>query len=93
MQQLPSPGVAVFRLGGREHRLAAMQEAGTDALFFLFTDETNRDETYGAGRELEAEAPVGDKVVRDFNRADSPTCAISAYSLYLLLPRQNRLPL
>lgn len=53
----------------------------------------DRDETDGAGRELEAEAPVGDKVVLDFNRADRPTCAFSTYSLCPLPPRQNRLPL
>lgn len=41
----------------------------------------------------DAEAPVGDKVVLDFNRADRPTCAFSTYSLCPLPPRQNRLPL
>ncbi|WP_426753774.1 DUF1684 domain-containing protein [Myxococcus sp. Y35] len=52
----------------------------------------NRDEPYGARRELEAEASVEDKVVLDFDRTYSPTCTFSAYSLCPLPPRQNRLP-
>ena len=93
VEKRPSPGVAVFRAGGREHRLVAMAEEGTDQLFFLFADETNRDETYGSGRELVAEAPVNGRVVLDFNRAYSPTCAFSRFSLCPLPPRQNRLAL
>ncbi|CAM4365885.1 MULTISPECIES: DUF1684 domain-containing protein [Myxococcus] len=56
-------------------------------------DEVHRNETNGAGRELEAETPVGATVVLDYNRAYNPTCAFSAYSLCPLSPRQNRLPL
>ncbi|QDE91925.1 hypothetical protein BHS06_24720 [Myxococcus xanthus] len=77
--------VARERLTVRPARTPARGDAGGD--------EAHRDETNGAGRELEAEAPVGEKTVLDYNRAYNPTCAFSAYCLCPLPPRQNRLPL
>src|SRR5262249_60985337 len=46
----PSPGTAVFTLDGKEYRLMPVLEEGSPDLFFVFADETNRSETYGAGR-------------------------------------------
>jgi uncharacterized protein (DUF1684 family) len=54
----------------------------SDYLFMPFLDQTSRDESYGAGRYLEADiADVGEEaeVVLDFNRAYNPLCARSKF--------------
>jgi uncharacterized protein (DUF1684 family) len=89
-EQLPSPGTLVFTLGGKEHRLDPVLEEGK--LFVIFADETNRSDTYGAGRFLYADMPGPDgRVVLDFNRAYNPPCAFTPYATCPLPPRQNRL--
>jgi len=87
----PSPGTAVFTVAGKEYRLTPMEEDGT--LFFVFGDETNRDETYGSGRFLNAEMPKDGKVLLDFNRATNPPCAFTAFATCPLPPHGNKLPL
>lgn len=90
IEQMPSPGTLVFTLQGREHRLDPVLEEGSDQLFILFGDQTNRDATYGAGRFLYATLE-GDRAVLDFNRAYNPPCAFSPYATCPLPPRQNKL--
>lgn len=89
----PSPGTAVFSVDGKEYRLTPVLEEGSPDLFFIFADETNRTETYGAGRFLYAEPAKDGKVVLDFNRAYNPPCAFSAFATCPLPPKQNRLAL
>jgi uncharacterized protein (DUF1684 family) len=89
----PSPGTAVFTLDGKDYRLTPVLEEGSPELFFVFADETNRTETYGAGRFLYAEPAKDGKVVLDFNRAYNPPCAFSAFATCPLPPKQNRLAL
>lgn len=92
VEEMPSPGTAVFSWNGAEYRLDPVVEPGSDKLFFVFADATNRTETYGAGRFLYADMPRDGKVTLDFNRAYNPPCAFSAFATCPLPPRQNRLP-
>ena len=89
-----SPGAVVFAVGGRECRLDAVTEAGTDELFLIFGDATNGTETYGGGRFLYAKPPGPDgRVVVDFNKAYNPPCVFTPYATCPLPPRGNRLPI
>jgi uncharacterized protein (DUF1684 family) len=87
----PTPGTAVFRIAGKEYRLAPTQEG--DSLFFVFADETNGKESYGSGRFLNTPLPKDGKVILDFNQAINPPCAFTAYATCPLPPKGNRLPL
>jgi uncharacterized protein (DUF1684 family) len=89
----PSPGTAVFTIDGKEYRLTPVLEGDSPELFFIFGDETNRSETYGAGRFLYAEPAKDGKVILDFNRAYNPPCAFSAFATCPLPPKQNLLAL
>ena len=84
------PGVAIFSIGGQECRLEPVG-SGTETLFFIFADETNGKETYGAGRFLYADPPKEGKVVIDFNKAHNPPCAFTPYATCPLPPESNRL--
>ena len=89
-----SPGALAFEVDGRPYRLEALKEKGEEQFFIIFADQTNRTETYGAGRYLYADPPGADgRVTLDFNRAYSPPCAFTKYATCPLPPRQNRLPL
>ncbi len=89
-----SPGAVVFTLDGREYRLDAVTEEGTDELFLIFGDATNGAETYGGGRFLYAKPPGPDgRTVVDFNKAYNPPCVFTPYATCPLPPRGNRLPL
>jgi len=93
VDQSPSPGTAVFTVEGKEYRLTPVLEGDSPELFFIFGDQTNRTETYGAGRFLYTEPPKDGKVTLDFNRAYNPPCAFSAFATCPLPPKQNRLAL
>jgi uncharacterized protein len=87
----PSPGFATFQKDGREFRLEAMVDEGK--LFFVFRDQTSGKTTYGASRFLYAEPATNGVVMLDFNRAENPPCAFTAYATCPLPPPQNRLAL
>ncbi len=93
IEAMTVPGTAVFSVSGKEYRLTPVLEEGIPQLFFIFADETNRTETYGAGRFLYADQPKDGYVVLDFNRAYNPPCAFSPFATCPLPPRQNRLAL
>lgn len=93
VERSPSPGTAVFSVDGKEYRLTPVLEVGSTDLFFVFADETNRTETYGAGRFLYADPAKDGTVILDFNRAYNPPCAFSAFATCPLPPKQNRLKL
>jgi hypothetical protein len=85
-----APGRVHFRLKGRAFSLEPVLEPdGT--LFFIFRDATSGADTYGAGRFLYAPAPKDGKVVLDFNRAENPPCAFTAYATCPLPPKGNAL--
>jgi hypothetical protein len=89
-EQDPSPGYVSFTLNGQQVRLDPVVEG--DQLFFIFRDLTSGKETYPAGRFLYTDLPKNGEVVMDFNRAENPPCAFTAYATCPLPPKQNRLP-
>jgi uncharacterized protein (DUF1684 family) len=87
-----SPGAVVFDLGGKEFRIDAVTESGTEDLFLIFGDRTNGVETYGGGRFLYTAPPdKTGRVVLDFNKAYNPPCVFTPYATCPLPPTQNRL--
>ena len=74
-------GEAYFNIGGRDLILEVYRSAtdGKDPapqhLFLPFKDLTNGLETYGGGRFLDLEAPAGETIIIDFNKAYNPYCA------------------
>ncbi len=92
-EPLKSPGVAVFRLGGKEYRVRPVFETpDAKELFYIFKDETSGKETYGAGRFLYSDLPKDGKVLLDFNKAYNPPCAFTPYATCPLPPAENKLP-
>lgn len=92
VERMSSPGTLVFKVNGKEHRLDPVLEEGSDELFIIFGDQTNRDATYGAGRFVYAKLdPSKQTVTIDFNKAYNPPCAFTAYATCPLPPRQNKL--
>jgi uncharacterized protein (DUF1684 family) len=89
----PTPGTVVFTLNGRELTLHPVLD-GPDAteLFFVFRDGTTGSETYPGGRFLYAAMPKNGEVLLDFNRAESPPCAFTAFATCPLPPKSNTLP-
>jgi uncharacterized protein len=95
LRQMQQAGDLVFTVGGAEHRLTAYltQDAeGYDTLFVPFRDGTSGNETYGAGRYLEAPYfEDSGQVELDFNLAYNPSCAFSPAYDCPFPPAQNRL--
>jgi uncharacterized protein len=92
-QQFPvSPGIVAFQLDGQRYELEPTI-ASNGRLFFVFGDETNRDDTYGAGRFVYADMPGEDgRLVLDFNKSYSPPCAFNDFSTCPIASPRNRLP-
>ncbi|NNC56343.1 MAG: DUF1684 domain-containing protein [Woeseiaceae bacterium] len=87
-----SPGTVEFVIDDDTYELEAYTSG--DRLFFVFGDMTNRDDTYGAGRFLYADAPGEDgRTVLDFNLAYSPPCAFNDFSTCPVASPRNRLPI
>ena len=82
----------MFEVNGKTHRLDATAEG--DQLFVVFADETNAEETYGAGRFVYVGKPGADgKTYLDFNKAYNPPCAFTPYATCPLPSKDNRLPI
>jgi len=86
-----SPGFVTFTRNGRAYRLEPMLDDGK--LFFVFRDRTSGKTTYGASRFLYAEPAKDGVVLLDFNQAENPPCAFTAYATCPLPAPQNRLNL
>lgn len=87
-----SPGVVEFEIHGTRFELEAY--TSDERLFYVFGDQTNRDDTYGAGRFLYSEMPGDDGLtVLDFNKAYSPPCAFNDFSTCPVASPRNRLPI
>ena len=67
------------------------QEPDAKQWFFIFKDPTAGRDTYPAGRYLYTDLPKDGAVTLDFNKAESPPCAFTAYATCPLPPPQNRL--
>jgi len=85
-----SPGKLVFTIDGKQYSLEA---TGTkDNLSFLFGDATNKHDTYGGGRFLDAEKPdAKGNIYLDFNKAYNPPCAFTPYATCPLPTKENKL--
>ena len=87
-------GEFAVEIDGEEYTLQAFRPIGDDERFWVpFRDETNDDETYGAGRYLDLEpdehkTPEGTWVL-DLNQAYNPTCAYNAAYECPLIPMEN----
>jgi uncharacterized protein (DUF1684 family) len=92
-ETMVAPGALSFEIGRTACRLVAFREVGSDDLFIVFGDRTNRDDTYQAGRYLYARPP-GDAglVVVDFNKAYNPPCVFTPYATCVLPLPESRLP-
>lgn len=90
-QQNPtSPGVVRFEVDGINYELEPQQVG--ERLFFVFGDQTNRDDTYGAGRYVYADASAdSDDIVLDFNKSYSPPCAFNDFSTCPIASPRNRM--
>ena len=86
-----SPGTLVFTVDGKEYRLDAV--GTTQNLFIIFADQTNKKETYGAGRFLYSAVEEDGTAWLDFNKSINPPCAFSPYATCPLPPKQNKLTL
>lgn len=82
-----------FRLGDATCRLDAFRFPGDTEgpLFIPFRDRTTGEETYGAGRYLEATPDADGSVVLDFNEATNPWCAYSPFYNCVMPPPGNTL--
>jgi uncharacterized protein (DUF1684 family) len=89
--KMKSPGVLKFSLNGKECSLQPMVEDDDGTLFIIFSDGSNRSETYKSGRFLYAEKPVNGEVILDFNKAENPPCAFTPYATCPLPPAGNKL--
>jgi len=92
-QSYHSPGELVFRVAGKEHRLAVSADSGSRDYFIMLWDSTAITTTYGAGRYLRV--PLADSTgwtVIDFNRTYNPPCAFTAFSTCAFPPSENKLP-
>jgi uncharacterized protein (DUF1684 family) len=85
----PSPGYAEFEMDSHLCHLEPLLEG--DHLFFIFKDATSGRQTYPAGRFLYTALPKDGKVILDFNQAENPPCAFTAYATCPLPPRQNHM--
>jgi uncharacterized protein len=93
--KLPAPGYAEFTIAGTTVRLEPFEQYG-GSLAFLFRDTTSKTKSYGAGRELFADAPSNGlkspgTVTLDFNEAFNPPCAYTPFGTCPLPPPGNRL--
>jgi len=87
------PGKAVFTRDGHRIELLPMQDAPGDNLFFVISDLTSGEETYGAARFLYAAPAKDGKVVLDFNKAVNPPCAFTPFATCPLPPKENQMPI
>jgi uncharacterized protein (DUF1684 family) len=89
---MQTPGYVEFQYDGQTYKLQAVSEG--KRLFFVIRDQTSGRKTYAAARFLYADPPKEDgTVLLDFNKAQNPPCAFTAYATCPLPPPQNRLSL
>ncbi len=86
-------GKAVFTRDGQTIELLPVADSADATLFFIISDGTSGEETYGAARFVYAEPPKDGKVILDFNRALNPPCAFTPFATCPLPPKENRMTL
>jgi uncharacterized protein (DUF1684 family) len=88
--KMKSPGTLKFTLKGKECSLQPVEEED-GKLFLIFSDGSNRSETYKSGRFLYADKAVNGEAVLDFNKAENPPCAFTPFATCPLPPPGNSL--
>ncbi len=94
---MPSPGVAEFKIDGVTYHLApVVEDPSGKELFFILRDQTSATTTYPAARFLHTGVPdhglaEPGVLTLDFNRLESPPCAYTSYATCPLPPELNRL--
>ena len=91
-----SIGTLLFSLGGVQDTLTVYRNIDlsrlpdyVNYLFVPFTDLTNGETTYGGGRYIDLQGPLGKEVVLDFNRAYNPYCAYGGAYSCPIPPQEN----
>ncbi len=85
-----SPGNIEFSIDGTLYSVIAFE--ANSGLFIMFADQTNRTETYHAGRYMIIPFPdENNMTIIDFNKAYNPPCAFNQFTTCQLPPPQNRL--
>ncbi len=82
-----------FKINGKQVTLQAYKsKSNEERLWIPFRDETNKEETYGAGRYIDLESfrhKEGGKWILDFNQAYNPFCAYSENYVCPFIPSEN----
>jgi len=93
-----SVGTLHFTLGGQLEQLTVYRNIDLSQLpdyknylFIPFTDLTSGETTYGGGRYLDLDGPLGSEVEVDFNRAYNPYCAYGGAYSCPIPPLENQL--
>ena len=86
-----SPGALAFQFEGKEYRIDAVIEKGSeDQFFIMMMDETSGKETYAVGRQLYTSLPDSNgNVILDFNRAYNWPCVFTPYATCPIPPKQK----
>ncbi|NBC64671.1 MAG: DUF1684 domain-containing protein [Bacteroidetes bacterium] len=89
--EVASPGVLEFKIDGENYTLDAIDSE--DDMFIIVGDQTNKTETYPAGRYIYVDKPEeGSHYTNiDFNKTYNPPCAFNVFTTCQLPPLQNRL--
>ena len=91
-RELRRAGRFTFAVGGQTVQVTAFGEPAEGELFIPFRDRTSGQETYGAGRYLEARRLPDGRWLVDFNLAYNPYCAYNERWSCPLPPPENWLP-
>jgi len=93
-----SVGTLHFTLEGKEQVLTVYKNIDlsrlpdyVNYLFVPFTDLTSGEESYGGGRYLDLDGPLGEEVELDLNRAYNPYCAYGGLYSCPIPPAENQL--
>ena len=93
-----SVGTLHFQIGNTPEQLTVYRNIDLSRLpdyknylFVPFTDLTNDETTYGGGRYLDLEGPLGLEVTLDFNKAYNPYCAYGGRYSCPIPPLENHL--
>ena len=96
VEDVPLAGRLRFELEGQSLVLLTTLEGETlaEGLGVMLRDTTSGEETYGAGRYLEVEAPDAEsRTTIDFNLAYTPPCGFTDHATCPLPPPENELPI
>lgn len=85
-------GRFTFSLAGRELDLEIWSSKDSGDLSIMFTDPTNKKETYKAGRYVELKRSPEGSFILDFNYAYNPYCHYNPIYVCPIPPPENHIP-